>query len=110
MREQLLDGDVFLARVGEFRNVARHRVAQSDLPALDQNHHRSRSRHDFRQRGQIEDRVHRHRFNRRFECAITISSPPYDFALPTDQHDCAGQLFPCDLGFNCLINVSQLRW
>ena len=61
MRQQLPDGDFFLAVLREVGDVLGDGIVQLDLPQLHHAHDRSGRRHDFRQRRHIEDGVDRHR-------------------------------------------------
>ena len=110
MCHQLLDRDIALAHLGKFGDVSRHRIAQTNLPAFDQNHDRGRRGHDLCQRGEIEDRVNRHRLGLRFQRAIAVGAPPDDFALPACEHYRARQLLARDLRFHSVANVRQLCW
>jgi hypothetical protein len=65
VREEVPDGDAVLAVARELRNELRQRIVQPDAPLFHQLHHARRRRHDFRQRGEIEDRVFGHRLGYR---------------------------------------------
>ena len=59
VRQQVPDGHVLLAVLGEGRQVRRHRLVQRDPAGLDLLHHDQR-RERLRDRGQVEDRVAPH--------------------------------------------------
>ena len=78
----------------------RHPVAQAELALLDQHHHAGRRRHDLGERGEVEDRVERHRLDRRDQRAAADRLLIEDPVAAADQHHRAGQLLLGD----CLLH------
>ena len=70
VREQMPDRDPLLPIPAELGNELRHRIVEADAALLHQLHHARRRRDDFRQGGEVEDRVFRHRLGRRLEGAV----------------------------------------
>jgi hypothetical protein len=92
VRQQVLDGDALPALALQLGDVARDRVAETKLPALDEYQRARRGRDDFRQTRQVEDGVSRHLLARGDERASAVSLAPDHAAAARDEHDGAGQL------------------
>ena len=88
------DRDVALAVALEPGNEGRHRIVQAHAALLDQLHHRRRRRDDLGQRGEVEDRVERHRLGRRHDRALAVRLFEDDRVAAPDEHDRARRLFP----------------
>ena len=66
VRQQMPDRDARPCRSARSPGMnVRDRIVQTDPALLDQPHHRGRRRHHLGQRGEVEDRVERHRLGRR---------------------------------------------
>jgi hypothetical protein len=61
VRQQLAHRDAGFAALPEGRPVAGQRLIERDPAGLDELHHRRGGRQHLGQRGEIEDRVRRHR-------------------------------------------------
>ena len=75
-------------------------VTQFQFFPIDENHDRRGCRDRLGQRGQIENRVDRHRFGRRLNGSVGRSFPVDDIAFEKDGDDAAGQFLASDRGFD----------
>ena len=92
----MLDCDLLPPLALQLRDVERHGVVQTQLAALDENHHARRRRDDLRQAREVEDRVRRHRLALRNYRARAVSLAPHHSAAPRDEHNCARRLLLLD--------------
>ena len=65
MRQQVPDGNAILPVALEAGDVGRDAIGKPQLSVFNQLHHRGRRGDDLGERGEIEDRVERHRLDRR---------------------------------------------
>ncbi len=107
MGKQLFNRHPLFTEFAELRDVARNRVGEADLPALNQNHHRRRRRQHFCKRGEIEDRINGHRLCFRFESAMAKRFAIDDAPFARHQNDRAGRLFALDGLAHGFINLRQ---
>jgi hypothetical protein len=94
MDEQLLDGDLraIAAAGGDLRQESGRRIAETQLPLFDEDHHRRSRRDGLRQRGDVEDRVESHRLFLREEGAEAEGLAVEDPVLAADEHDGSREL------------------
>ena len=87
MRQQMEYGDRLLAVRAELGDELRDGIAQTNAPLLHELHHARRRRHDFGQRGEIEDRVVGDRLGRRRDRATTERALVENAVAASDEHD-----------------------
>ena len=94
--QQVPNSNIFFAVLREFGDIFRHRIVQPDFAFLYELHHRSGCGHNFRKRGDIENRVHRHGFLARLKGAVAESLAVDHLPVVPDQQDSAGSLIVVD--------------
>src|SRR5262252_8301931 len=92
MNQQMFNCDVLLAGLAEFRDIARHRVTESELSVFCEDHDGGCRGHDLCQRCEIKDRIDRHRLRCGHQGPLTISFTEDDLALTPNEDHCARQL------------------
>ena len=96
MGQQVADGDVVFAILGEFRNVLCHRIVHPDFAFLHQLHHRRGGGDDFGERRDVKNRVHRHGLAARLQRAIAEGFAVDHLSVVSDQQHGAGNLMVVD--------------
>ena len=95
VRQQVANRDRLFSLTGELRQMPAHRIVEPKLAAFNQQHHARRGRQRLGERGQIEDRIDRHRLALRLDAAIAKGPQESDLALSRDEHHAAGHLLGC---------------
>jgi VWFA-related protein len=84
--QQVANRDVPFAVSLESRDEGGDAVVQPDAAVLDEDHHAGRRRDPFGERCDIEDRVRRHRLDRRHQCAVADRLLVDDAVAVADEH------------------------
>ena len=108
MEQQITDGDLLLAGLGEFGNQLADTVAQPQLAALDQHHDAGRGGHGLGDGSEVKHGVRRHGDPLGFHLAIAVGLEKDDLALPADADDTARHLAGCDALGNLVIDPLQM--
>ena len=92
VRQQVTNRDPVLAVPFEARDVGADAIGQPDAAILDQRHHRRRRRHHLGERGDVENRVERHRLRRGLHRAVAEGATIEHLVSAAGDDDGAGNL------------------
>src|SRR5688500_19437196 len=92
MCQQMFDRDPLTLRTFQCRNIFRDGVTQTNLATFHEHHDAGGSGNHFRQTGDIENGVSRHRLVSRLGCAGAICFAPRDAYVRTNQYDSAWKM------------------
>ena len=109
VRQQVADGDVFLAVTRELRDERADPIGQPDPAGFDELHHARRRGDDLREGGEVEDGVARHRLPRRRQGPVPERLVVNDLVTPSDEDDGARQPASLDRLLDQRVHPRQSR-
>ena len=104
----MLDGDVLLAVLPKRRQILSHPIGKLQVAALGENHQRGCGCDGLGQRGQVEDRIHRHRRFLRRLAAQAVHLTKNDVATVNDKHNGSRQLLAANGVFDGRVNRGEM--